>query len=322
MGDVRPALLVLLGAVAFVLLIACANVANLVLATTLARRKELAIRTALGAKRSQLIGQVLTETIFLAIAGGALGLIFAKFGIQLIVNVLSDELPRVGEIGLDTSVLLFTFGISLFTGLLAGIVPASRFAKADVNEALKQGLGRGGADSGGKGTRTALVVVEVALSLMLLVGAGLLIRTFYHLQSIDPGFDSHNVLTTNVGLPKARYEKKDQQRAFHQQALDRLHALPGVESAATIDSLPLRRIDAADHDRRPPGRPDGGPARSAGARDQPRLPEGDARPNSPRTRDHRSRYRYFHSRHNHQPVAGEGVLPEPRSRSGSTSAWS
>jgi predicted permease len=239
-GDVRPALFVLLGAVAFVLLIACANVANLVLATTLARRKELAIRTALGAKRSQLIGQVLTETILLAVAGGALGLIFAKFGIHLILNFLADEVPRFGEIGLDASVLLFTFGISLLTGLLAGVVPALRFAKADVNDALKQGLGRGGTDSGGKRTRAVLVVAEVSLSLMLLVGAGLLIRTFYHLQSIDPGFDSHNVLTTFVGLPKAKYEKKESQRTFHQQALGRIRALPGVESAASIDSLPLQ----------------------------------------------------------------------------------
>jgi predicted permease len=239
-GDVRPALLILLGAVAFVLLIACANVANLVLAMTLSRRKELAIRTALGAKRSQLIGQVLTETIFLAIAGGALGLIFAKGGIHLIVNFLSDELPRVGEIGLDGPVLAFTLGVSVFTGLLAGMVPAWRYAKGDVNEALKQGLGRGGADSGGKGTRTVLVVAEVALSLMLLVGAGLLIRTFNHLQSVDPGFDSHNVLTTYVQLPKAKYEKRNQQVTFHQQGLDRMRALPGVESAATIDSLPLQ----------------------------------------------------------------------------------
>jgi putative ABC transport system permease protein len=239
-GDVRPALLILLGAVAFVLLIACANVANLVLAMTLARRKELAIRTALGAKRSQLIGQVLTETVFLAIAGGALGLIFAKGGVHLIVNFLSDEMPRVGDMGLDGPVLVFTLGVSLLTGLLAGIVPAWRYAKADVNEALKQGLGRGGADCGGKGTRTVLVIAEVALSLMLLVGAGLLIRTFYHLQSIDPGFDSHNVLTSSVRLPKTKYEKKDQQRAFHQQALDRSRVLPGAESVATIDSLPLQ----------------------------------------------------------------------------------
>ncbi len=239
-GDVRPALLILLGAVAFVLLIACANVANLVLATTLARRKELAIRTALGAKRSQLVGQVLTETIFLAIAGGALGLVFANFGIHLIVNFLSNDLPRVGDVGLDASVLLFTFGISLLTGLLSGIVPASRYAKGDVNEALKQGLGRGGADSGGRTTRTVLVTAEVALSLMLLVGAGLLIRTFYHLQKIDPGFESKNVLTTLIALPKAKYEKPDLQRGFYSQALDRIRALPGVESAATIDSLPLQ----------------------------------------------------------------------------------
>ena len=239
-GNVRPALFVLLGAVAFVLLIACANVANLVLATTLARKKELAIRTALGAKRSQLIGQVLTETVFLAVAGGALGLIFGKLGIGLILNFLADEVPRFGEIGIDAPVLLFTFGISLLTGLLSGIVPAWRFAKADVNDALKQGLGRTGTDSGGSGTRRVLVIAEVALSLMLLVGAGLLIRTFYHLQATDPGFESRNVLTTFLGLPKAKYEKKDQQRSFHTQALERLKALPGVQSAATIDSLPLQ----------------------------------------------------------------------------------
>lgn len=239
-GDVRPALLILLGAVAFVLLIACANVANLVLATTLGRRKELAIRTALGAKRSQLIGQVLTETVFLAVAGGALGLVFANFGIHLIENFLANDLPRVGGIGLDLPVLLFTFGVSLLTGLLAGIVPASRYAKADVNEALKQGVDRGSSDSGGKTTRTVLVTAEVALSLMLLVGAGLLIRTFYHLQKLDPGFDSKNVLTTFIALPKAKYEKPELQRAFYQQALDKIRALPGVESAATIDSLPLQ----------------------------------------------------------------------------------
>jgi putative ABC transport system permease protein len=137
-------------------------------------------------------------------------------------------------------VLLFTFGVSLATGLLAGIVPAWRFAKADVNEALKQGLGRSDADSGGKGTRAVLVIAEVALSLMLLVGAGLLIRTFYHLQSTDPGFDSHNLLTTAIGLPKAKYKKPEQKVAFFSQTLEKVRALPGVESAATIDSLPLQ----------------------------------------------------------------------------------
>lgn len=238
-GDVRPALLVLLGAVAFVLLIACANVANLVLATTLARRKELAIRTALGARRSQLIGQILSETILLAIAGGALGLIFAHFGVQLIVNFLVDQIPSV-NIGIDASVLLFTFAVSLCTGLFAGIVPAWRFAKGDVNEALKQGFGRTDSDSGGKRTRSVLVVAEVALSLMLLVGAGLLIRTFYHLQTIDPGFDSRNVLTTLIPLPKTKYVNSDQRRAFFSQAMEKVRTLPGVESAAWIDSLPLQ----------------------------------------------------------------------------------
>jgi predicted permease len=238
-GDVRPALLILLGAVAFVLLIACANVANLVLATTLARRKELAIRAALGASRWDLIRQVILETMILALSGGALGLIFAHFGVKLITNFLSDAMPRTSEVHLDAPVLLFTFGISLLTGLLSGLLPAWRFAKGDVNEALKQGLGRGGTDSGGR-TRNTLVVAEVALSLMLLVGAGLMIRTFYHLQHTEIGVDPNNIFTTFVPLPKAKYDKGVQSRNFYNQALEKVRALPGVEAAAVIDSLPLQ----------------------------------------------------------------------------------
>jgi putative ABC transport system permease protein len=239
-GDVRPALLVLLGAVAFVLLIACANVINLVLATTLARRKELAIRTALGATRGNLIRQVLLETVLLAIAGGALGIFFARFGVQLIVNFLSGELPRIHEIGLDTAVLLFTLILSVLTGLLAGLFPAWRFTKADVNEALKQGLGRTGSDSGTKSTRNILVVAEMALSLMLLVGAGLMVRTFYHLRRAETGIDPNRVLTMSIPLPKVKYAKPGQMRTFYNQALDKIRVLPGVESASVIDSLPLQ----------------------------------------------------------------------------------
>jgi predicted permease len=239
-GDVRPALLVLLGAVAFVLLIACANVMNLVLATTLARRKELAIRTALGASRADLIRQVLVETILLALLGGALGVFLAKFGITLIVNFLSNELPRMHEIGIQGTVLLFTLGVSVITGLVAGIFPAWRFAKADINDALKQGLGKTDSDSGGMRTRNALVIVEVALSLMLLVGAGLMIRTFYHLQHVDIGVDPHNVLTMFLPLPKTSYAKAEQQRGLYNQVLDKTRALPGVESATIVNSLPLQ----------------------------------------------------------------------------------
>ncbi len=239
-GDVKPALLVLLGAVAFVLLISCANVANLVLAATLARGKELAIRTALGASRANLIRQVVLETVLLALAGGVVGLAFAHFGVQLIVNFLTDQLPRLNEISVDATVLAFTFGVSLLTGLLSGLLPAWRFAKADVNEALKQGVGRTSTESGGKRMRSVLVIAEVALSLMLLVGAGLMIRTFYHLQQTNPGIDAHNVLTMRVPLPKANYPKPEQSRAFYKLALEKVRALPGVESAAVVDSLPLQ----------------------------------------------------------------------------------
>ena len=159
-GDVRPALLILLGAVAFVLLIACANVANLVLAKTLSRRKEVAIRTALGASRRRLLQQVLSETVLLAIAGGALGLIFAHYGMILIVKFLAQQLPRSTEIGLDGWVLAFTLGISLLTGFAAGLLPALRLTKEDVSQALKQGLGRTASDSGGNRTRSVLVVAR------------------------------------------------------------------------------------------------------------------------------------------------------------------
>ena len=238
-GDVRPALLVLLGAVGFVLLIACANVANLVLATTLSRRKELAIRSALGANQWTLIRQILAETVLLALAGGLLGLVFAHFGVQLIVNFLSDQLPRVREIRLDTEVMVFTFGVSIVTGLLAGLLPAWRFTKTDINEALKQGLGRTDSDATGGRTRSILVISEVALSLMLLVGAGLMIRTLYHLQGMNPGFDPHNVLTVYSPIPKTKYPKDPEQVAFYSQLLTKVRAVPGVESAAAIDDVPF-----------------------------------------------------------------------------------
>jgi predicted permease len=239
-GDVRPALLVLVGAVVFVLLIACANVMNLVLATTLARRKELAIRTALGASRADLIRQVLIETVMLALVGGLLGVLVAKFGIALIINVLSDQLPRIHEIGINGAVLLFTLGVSVLTGLLAGLYPAWRFAKADINDALKQGMGKTDSDSGGMRTRNILVVAEVALSLILLVGAGLMVRTFYHLQHVDIGVDPRNVLTVAIPLPKARYPKPEQQGQTAGVILDKVRVLPAVESASIVDSLPLQ----------------------------------------------------------------------------------
>ena len=238
-GDVRPALLVLLGAVAFVLLIACANVANLVLAKTLARRKEIAIRTALGASRLVVLRQILAETVLLSLAGGALGLVLARFGISLIVKVLGDRIPPFMQITLDVPVLSFTLLLSVVAGVLAGLIPSVRFTRADVNEALKQGQSRGSSDARGSGTRRLLVISEVALSLVLLVGAGLMIRSLWELRKVEPGFDPQNVLTMTVRLPQNRYSSPAGQISFFQDVLRRVRALPGVDSAAVIDSLPL-----------------------------------------------------------------------------------
>jgi putative ABC transport system permease protein len=238
-ADVRPALLVLLGAVAFVLLIACVNVANLALAKTFSRQKEIAIRTALGATSARVLRQILAETVLLALAGGAIGLMCAHFGVQLIRVFLADKLPSSIDIGLDSWVLAFTAVISIVTGIVAGILPALRLTRRDVNEALKQGLGRTDADSNGRRTRSILVVSEVALSLMLLVGAGLMIRSFQRLQSVNTGFDSHSVLTMNAMVSRAKFSSPAQQISFFEEVLRRVRALPGVESAAVIDDLPL-----------------------------------------------------------------------------------
>ncbi|HET9182231.1 MAG TPA: ABC transporter permease [Candidatus Angelobacter sp.] len=237
-GDVRPALLVLLGAVAFVLLIACANVANLLLARALARTKEVAIRTALGASRARIIQQLLFETLILALAGGAVGLVVAKFGLGLIIKFLGQQLPRSTEIGLNGPVLAFTLLISVLTGIMAGLLPAWRMSNSNVNETLKQGMGRAG-DSGGNRTRAALVVCEVALSLVLLAGAGLMIRTLWNLRNANPGFDLHNVLTTSLPVPGTKYKTPQEEISFWNRVLERVRALPGVEAAGVVDDLPF-----------------------------------------------------------------------------------
>ena len=238
-SDVRPALLILLGAVALVLLIACANVANLMLARALSRRKEVAVRTALGATRRRLLQQALSETLLLAVAGGTLGLVFAHYGVILIVKFLAQRLPRSNEIALNGWVLAFTLGLSLLTGFAAGLLPALRMAKADLNEALKQGLGRTAVDSGGSRTRNVLVVSEVALSLMLLIGAGLLIRSLWVLQHVNPGFDPSRVVTMAVSVPPGKFAEPQQQIGYFGRVLERVRSLPGVQSAGLIDSLPL-----------------------------------------------------------------------------------
>src|SRR6266404_3905412 len=238
-GDVRPALLILLGAVALVLLTACANVANLLLAKSLSRRKEIAIRAAMGASRYRLLQQALSEAVLLALAGGALGLIFAHYGVVLIVRFLAQRLPRSTEIGLDGWVLTFAFGVSLLSGIAVGLLSTLRLAKADVSESLKQGLGRTSAESGGARVRNILVVCEVALSLMLLVGAGLLIRSLSTLRHVNPGFDPDRLLTLEVSIPSTKFSEPAQQVGFFGRVLDRVRALPGVQSAGLIDDLPL-----------------------------------------------------------------------------------
>ena len=238
-GEVRPALLVLLGAVTFVLLIACANVANLVLAKTFGRRKEIAIRVALGASARRVVQQILAETVLLSVAGGALGLLLARFGIILTLKFLSDNLPKSTNVTLDFGVLLFTLFLSIVTGLIAGLVPAFRLTKTNVNDALKQGLGKTDSDAGGTRTRGLLVVSEVALSLMLLVGAGLMIRSLWLLGAVDAGIDPHNVLTMTVVVPHHKYFRPVEETAFFDRVLSQVRSLPGVTSAGLIDNLPM-----------------------------------------------------------------------------------
>jgi putative ABC transport system permease protein len=238
-GDVRTPLLMMLGAVGFVLLIACANVANLIFARVFSRRKEIAIRSALGANRRRIIQPLLTEAVILSVSGGALGLLIAHFGIDLLLKFFADKLPRMGEIGLSGSVLWFTLGISLLTGVLSGLLPALSLIKGDVNESLKQGLGRLDTDTSSSITRSALVSIEVALSIVLLIGAGLMLRSLWNLQAVNPGFDPRNALTMALEIPKHQFAAPAQETQFVREVLQRISALPGVEAVGGVDDLPL-----------------------------------------------------------------------------------
>ena len=238
-SDVRPALLVLLGAVGFILLIACVNVTNLSLARIFSRHKEIAIRTAMGASSARIIRQIVAESVLLALAGGALGLAYAHFGVRLIMAFLADKLPASMEANLDLKVLAFTAAVSVLTGVIAGILPALHLSRANVNQALKQGLGRTGSDSGGNHTRSVLVVVEVALSLVLLIGAGLMIRSFQTLRTVNPGFDARGVLTMTAGISRGKFSTANEQISFFERTLERIRALPSVTAAGVIDDVPL-----------------------------------------------------------------------------------
>jgi putative ABC transport system permease protein len=235
-SDVRRALWVIFAAVGFVLLIACANIANLLLARATARRKEMAIRAAVGASRWRLARQLLTESILLSLIGGAIGLLLARWGIDLILYVSPDAIPRSREIGVDWSVLGFTIGVSFITGILFGLIPAIQAGEVDVHETLKE-TGRG--MSGRHWLRSSLVVVEVATTLVLLIGAGLMIRSFYLLQKVNPGFSYEHLTSFSVALPEKKYATLEAQAAFYKRLLEEVHALPGVESAAAASGLPL-----------------------------------------------------------------------------------
>jgi predicted permease len=237
-GDVRRTLVMLLTAVALVLLIACANVGNLLFARGLGRRKELAIRSALGAGRWRVFQQLIVEALVLAFAGGALGLLLTRLTLTAGAALLADQIPRADEIAIDAHVLLFAFGVSTVTGVLAGAMPALRAGRADLNDALKEG---GRSDSAvGIRTRRALIVCEVALSVVLLTAAGVMIRSLIALRTTDAGFNPHNVLTMSVILPEAKYATPPQRATFYAEALRRFRALPGVQAAGVIDDLPLQ----------------------------------------------------------------------------------
>ncbi|HVG29686.1 MAG TPA: ABC transporter permease [Pyrinomonadaceae bacterium] len=238
-GNLRTALLVLLGAVGCVLLIACANVANLLLARAAGRSKEMSIRTALGASRSRIVRQLLTESLLLALVGGALGLLLALWGVDLLAAAAPADIPRVAEIGLDARVLLFTLLVTLATGVVFGLAPALQASKADVNEALKEG-GRGTGEGGGRRRlRGALVVSEVALSLVLLIGAGLLAQSFKRLLDVTPGFDAKNLVTMDVVPRRSRYPEEPQRVQFFKDFAEQASRLPGVRGVGLVDPLPL-----------------------------------------------------------------------------------
>jgi putative ABC transport system permease protein len=241
-AQIRPALLILLAAVGFVLLIACANVANLMLARAAARQKEIAIRTALGAGRLRIIRQLLTESVLLSLLGGACGLLLALWGIDLLLASMPRQfalgIPGWNKIGLDYRVLGFTLGVSLLTGILFGLFPAWQASKYDLNESLKEG-GKSSASSSRKRFRNALIVSEVTLALVLLVGAGLMMRSLFRLMDVKPGFDAQNLTTLQIALPQSQYGKDEQRVAFFEELTRSIKTLPGVESAATIDMMPM-----------------------------------------------------------------------------------
>jgi predicted permease len=242
-GNVRVAVLVVLGSVALVLLIACANVANLLLTRATSRQKEIAVRTALGASWKRLVRQLLTESVLLGLFGGIAGLAIARVALQVVRTINPGNIPRLEAISLNGTVLLFTFAVSIATGILFGLAPALRAARVDLNTSLKAGgrnaQGEGGFGSSRRRLRSLLVVAEVAISLMLLIGAGLLIRSFIRLQQVSPGFDPEGVISLRVGAPARQFPNRDAAIEFYRAASEALAAVPGVTSRGAVTSLPF-----------------------------------------------------------------------------------
>jgi putative ABC transport system permease protein len=238
-GDVRLALVVLMVAVAFVLAIACANVANLLLAQAATRQRELVIRSALGAGRWRIIRQLLVESLTLSILGAGLGVLLAQWGVDLLVSLSPESLPRAGEIHLDGSVLGFTFALAVLTGLLFGLVPAWQAARLNLNDSLKESGGKMSEGKNRQRLRNLLVVGEVALALVLFTCAGLMMKSLYRLQQVDPGFDPTNVLTLRISLPQLKYSEPQKQRAFFDALVKQADSLPEVKSVGLVNYLPL-----------------------------------------------------------------------------------
>jgi putative ABC transport system permease protein len=242
-GDVRFGLLLLFGAVALVLLIACVNVANLLLARATIRRREMAIRSAMGASRSRLVWQSLTESVLLSLGGATLGIGLGYLGVRALLSLNPGDIPRIGENGdgvsLDWQVLLFTFAVAVLTGILFGLVPALTASRSDITSTLRESGARAGGGMRNNKTRSILVVTEMALALILLIGAVLLIRTFGALRGVNPGFDAHNVLTMDMSLAGVRFERAASVDQLEREGRQRLESLPGVASAALTCCLPL-----------------------------------------------------------------------------------
>lgn len=238
-GSMRKSLLILLGAVAFVLLIACANVANLMLARATGRQKEIAVRAALGASRWRVIRQLLTESVLLSVIGGAIGLLLSVWLTKLLVSISPANTPRFDEIKPDLRVFAFTLGLTVITGILFGLAPALQASRIDLNGGLKEGGGKGSGGSRNKRLRSLMMVSEIALSFMLLVGAGLLIKSFMRLRDVSPGFTTDNVLTMRVSLSSAKYPEGEPRVQVLTQTLESLKTLPGIRSSGAVLSLPL-----------------------------------------------------------------------------------